>query len=80
VHTCPIGRPWQLVHDIWPSVYDPLMVGVRERFLPRIEAIGEGASFALPRFGRVYAPIEVTRSGALADDIRGYLGDAAIDG
>lgn len=80
VHTCPIGRPWQLAHDIWPRAYDPLMVGVRERFLPRIEAIGEGASFALPRFGRVYAPIEVTRSRALAEEIRAYLGDAAIDG
>lgn len=80
VHTCPSGRPWQLTHAIWPHAFDPLMVGVRERFLPRIEAIGEGASFALPRFGRVYAPIEVTRSPQLADEIRAYLGDGGIAG
>jgi DNA-binding CsgD family transcriptional regulator len=56
------------------------MEEMRLRYLPRIEAAGEGADFALGRFGRVYAPLEVTRCEVLEQEIRGFLKDADVEG
>lgn len=80
VHTCHPGDLARVRHDSSPNTFDPFMRVLRERFLDRIEACGEGWRYALRRFGRVYAPLEAARDTELADEMRAYLAEADVDG
>lgn len=64
----------------WPFDWNTFMTELRERFLPRIEAVGEGASYAIARFGRVYAPLEVARDPEIRSEMRAVMADADIHG
>jgi DNA-binding CsgD family transcriptional regulator/acid stress-induced BolA-like protein IbaG/YrbA len=64
----------------WPFDWAPFMTGLRERFLPRIEAVGEGADYAIARFGRVYAPLEVARHAEIRAEMSRVMADADIHG
>jgi len=62
----------------WPFDWDTFMTDLRERFLPRIEAAGEGADYAIARFGRVYAPLEVARHAEIKADMTRVMADADV--
>lgn len=64
----------------WPFDWNTFMTDLRERFLPRIEAVGEGADYAIARFGRVYAPLEVARDVEIRAEMQAVMTDADIRG
>lgn len=71
---------WRPRQASYPEVWDGFMVGLRERFLTRIEAAGEGPRYAIARFGRVYAPLEVARHEEIRSEMGGCLADAGVRG
>lgn len=80
VHTCPPGDLSALQVDTDPGEYDTLIGTLRQRFLGRIEAAGEGWRHGLARAGPVHAPLDHASDPELRAEFSECLAQADLNG
>jgi DNA-binding CsgD family transcriptional regulator len=73
VITCPPGDWGQHFQGTTHPFDYTSLTRAAETFLPRIKESGESFDHAIPRYGRIYAPLDVARHRPLAEEMRATI-------